>query len=72
MRRLLPILLLTGCTISTPIHYTDGKPAQLIECGAAAPWSVCYTEANNACPKGYQALREEAGFNRKSLTVRCK
>ncbi|MEO8158005.1 MAG: hypothetical protein ABI648_09430 [Betaproteobacteria bacterium] len=72
MRLLLLILVLGGCTMSTPIHYTDGKPAQLIECGAAVAWSVCYTEANNACPKGYEVLREEAGFNRKSLTVRCK
>ena len=72
MRRLLPILLRSGCTASTPVHFTDGKPVQLIECGAVVPWSVCYKEANSACPKGYEVLREEAGFNRKSLTVRCK
>jgi hypothetical protein len=72
MRRLLPILLLGGCTTLTPIHYTDGKPAMLIECGSAVAWSVCYTRANDACPSGYEALRENVDWSSKSLTVRCK
>lgn len=72
MRRLLPILLLSGCTTSTPVHFTDGKPALLIECGSGVLWSVCYTEANSACPKGYEVLHQEVQFSSKSLMVRCK
>lgn len=73
MKKLLLVLpFIAGCATSTPIHYTDGQPAQRIECGAATPSSVCYNKANDVCPAGYYVLAESGGFNRQSLTVRCK
>jgi hypothetical protein len=72
MLTLLCAVVLMGCTVKTPIHYTDGQPALLIECGAATSISVCYREANAACPTGYSTLHEDHGFNRKTLTVRCR
>ena len=68
------LLLLSGCAASTPIYYTDGKPAQFVECSASASWSICFAEANNACPKGSDVLpqREQSLWANKALTIRCQ
>jgi len=75
-RRLMMVcaLLLGGCAMTTPISYTDGKPAQFVECSASASWSVCFAEANSACPKGYSILqqREQTLWANKALTIRCQ
>ena len=68
-------ILLGGCatSASTTIHYTDGKPAQFVECRVSASWSDCYAGANTACPKGYDILvqREQTFWANKALTIRC-
>lgn len=65
-------LLLASCAQSTQINRGDGKKQYLIECGAASAWSVCYEEANNVCPSGYNDVSKSSGFNRKEMTVECK
>lgn len=64
---------LGGCAVSTPMHYTDGKPAQLIECGGN-PWGRCYAEANDVCrEKGYDVLSQDGGmWSGRTLIVRCQ
>lgn len=68
---LLPVLLIS-CAQSTQINRGDGTKQFLVECGAGTSWSVCYEEANNVCPKGYNDVSRSSGFNRKEMTVECK
>ena len=68
---LLPFFL-AACAQSTQINRGDGKKQFLIECGTGTAWSVCYEEANNACPNGYTDVSKSSGFNRKEMTVECK
>ncbi|WP_241178054.1 hypothetical protein [Serratia marcescens] len=66
------IISLSGCAQTTQINTSDGKKQFLIECGAGTAWSVCYEEANNACPSGYTDISKSSGFNRKEMTIECK
>lgn len=68
---LLPFLLV-ACAQSTQVNRGDGKKQFMIECGAGTSWGVCYEEANNVCPSGYNDVSKSSGFNRKEMIVECK
>ena len=65
------VLFVCGCTTTQEIRRPDGKKEFLIACGASLGWNICYEKANNICPKGYETLSEDAGFNRKELRIVC-
>lgn len=68
----LSLVVLGGCSTASPIYDTGGRPALLIECGAATSFSVCHERALKECPRGYETISETPGFNRKELRIRCK
>lgn len=67
----LVIFLLGACTTTQEIRRPDGRVEYLIACGASTGWNICYEEANKKCPRGYETLSEDAGFNRKELRISC-
>ncbi len=64
-------LLLAGCTTDQVIRRPDGSRDYVIACGAGLGWNICHRRANELCPTGYNTLTQEAGFNRKELTISC-
>lgn len=64
-------LVLQGCTTAQEIRRQNGEAQYLIGCGSGTGWNICYARANELCPKGYNTLSEEAGFNRKELRISC-
>lgn len=64
-------LLLIGCTTDQVIPHPDGTRDYVIACGAGLGWNICHRRANELCPTGYNTLTQEAGFNRKELTISC-
>ena len=67
----LAVAVSVGCTTTQQIRRPDGSQEYLIACGASLGWNVCHDQANKVCPKGYETLAEDAGFNRKELRIRC-
>lgn len=68
---LVAALALAGCTTATEIKRPGGRTELLIACGASTPWSVCYKEANERCPQGYDTLSEKGDINRKEMRIAC-
>ena len=64
-------LLLASCTTDQVIRRPDGSREYVIGCGAGLGWNVCHRRANELCPTGYNTLSQDAGFNRKELTIAC-
>ena len=60
-----------GCTTTQEIRRPGGETEYLVACGAATGWDVCYKQANELCPQGYETLSEKGGFNRKEMRVAC-
>ncbi len=69
---LMALLFLSACTTTQEIRRPDGRVEMLIACGASTGWGICYDKANEMCPAGYDTLKEDAGFNRKELSIQCK
>lgn len=65
------VIALGACTTTQEILRPDGSVEYLIACGAGTGWNICYDRANTVCPKGYDTLSENAGFNRKELRISC-
>lgn len=65
------VLLLTGCTTDQVIRRPDGSRDYVIACGASLGWNICHRRANELCPTGYNTVSQDAGFNRKELTISC-
>lgn len=65
------LIFISGCTTTQKINRPDGRVEYLIACGASTGWGVCYREANETCPDGYETVSEKGGFNRKELRVSC-
>ena len=64
---------LVGCTTVAPINRPAGEAQEyVVACGAASGWNICYNKANDLCPQGYKTLREDGGFNRKELRIKCE
>jgi len=68
---LLALVVLAGCTTVQQIKRPDGSVEYLVACGAGTGWNVCYKEANELCPSGYNTLSKDAGLNRKELRISC-
>lgn len=68
-----PLVLigLSGCTTDQIIRRPDGSREYVIACGAGLGWNICHRRANELCPSGYNTLAQDAGFNRKELTIAC-
>ena len=64
-------LLLAGCTTDQVIRRPDGSRDYVIACGASLGWNICHRRANELCPSGYNTVAQDAGFNRKELTISC-
>ena len=64
-------LALDGRTTEQATNNPDGGRDFVIGCGARLGWNVCYRRANDICPSGYSTMSENAGFNRKELTISC-
>lgn len=64
-------LALASCSTATEIKRPDGRQELLVACGASTPWSVCYKEANDRCPQGYDTISEKGGLNRKEMRIAC-
>lgn len=64
-------LLLAGCTTDQVIRRPDGSRDYVIACGAGLGWNICHRRANELCPTGYNTVTQDAGFNRKELTIAC-
>ncbi|RFF26890.1 hypothetical protein DZK25_11040 [Wenzhouxiangella sp. 15181] len=64
-------LVLASCTTTQKINRPDGRVEYLIACGASTGWGICYREANETCPDGYETVSEKAGLNRKELRIAC-
>lgn len=65
------VLLLASCTTDQVIRRPNGSREYVIACGAGLGWNVCHRRANELCPAGYNTLTQDAGFNRKELTIAC-
>lgn len=65
------MVLFLACTVATPFYDEQGKPAWIIQCGAATSLAVCHKRALKECPAGYTTLSERGGFNRREIRVRC-
>jgi hypothetical protein len=63
--------VMNGCTTTEQIKRPNGSTEYLVACGASTGWNVCYSKANELCPRGYNTLSEDAGFNRKELRIAC-
>ena len=64
-------LLLGACTTDHVVLRPNPSRQFAIACGAALGWSICHRRANELCPAGYNTLSQDAGFNRKELTIAC-
>jgi len=62
---------ISACATSQEIKRPDGSAEYLVACGASTGWHICYQQANELCPSGYNTLSEDAGFNRKKLRIAC-
>lgn len=62
---------LGACTTAQEIKRPDGSSEYVIACGAGTGWNVCYKRANKVCPRGYNTLSKDPGFNRKELRISC-
>jgi len=74
MRGLFILLIacaVAGCTTTAALNRPDGSRDFVIACGAGLGWNVCYNRANEVCPSGYRTISQDAGFNRKELTISC-
>ena len=66
-------VLCGACTTVAPINRPKGEAQEyVVACGSASGWNVCYSKANDLCPHGYRTIREDGGFNRKELQIRCE
>lgn len=63
------LLAVAGCTTAQMIPRPDGSREFVIACGAGLGWNVCHNRAVEVCPTGYTTLAQDAGFNRKELTI---
>jgi len=72
---LISLFVLVSCALDDKTFDEDGNEVHYIQCGVAVQ-SVCFSKANEVCPKGYylvdKSMDTGADDLRNTLTVKCK
>lgn len=64
-------VVVTVRTNTAAIYRLAGCRDYVIACGAGLGWNVCYSCVTEICPLGCRTVPQEAGFNRRELTIAC-
>ena len=65
------LALLAGCSLIERVPPADGTDEYVFACTKMADQPGCETQAQRACPIGYETLSSEEDFDRKELRIRC-
>ncbi|WP_217474094.1 hypothetical protein [Stutzerimonas stutzeri] len=65
------LALLAGCSAIEHVPPADGSDEYVFACTKVAGQPGCETQAQRACPAGYETLSSEENFDRKELRIRC-